>query len=90
MGCTRHITGIERCNKLPASYQQVKPKKIDKIVRGVCLYWIIFVIVAWVTFWVKDSVPDTLIQFGLGGGAMELLVTGAIEIFRDKMNKEDK
>lgn len=90
MGCTRHITGIERCSKLQASYQQVKPKKIDKIVRGVCLYWIIFVIVAWVTFWVKDSIPDTLIQFGLGGGAMELLVTGAIEIFRDKMNKEDK
>jgi hypothetical protein len=90
MGCTRHITGIERCSKLPANYQQVKPKKIDKIVRGVCLYWIVFVITAWVTFWVKDSIPDTLIQFGLGGGAMELLVTGAIEIFRDKMNKEDK
>ena len=42
------------------------------------------------TFWVKDAVPDTLIQYGLGGGAVELLVTGAIEIFRDKLNKEDK
>lgn len=60
-----------------------KPKKIDKIVKGVCIYWIVFVSIAWITFWFKDSVPDTLIQYGLGGGAVELLITGAIEIFRD-------
>ena len=77
-------TGIERCKS------HKKPKKIDIIVRGVCLYWIIFVTVAWVTFWFKDSVPDTLIQFGLGGGAVELLITGAIEIMRDKIQKESK
>ncbi len=72
-------SGIERCQgKKPK-----KVKKIDKIVKGVCIYWISFVCVAWITFWVKDSVPDTLIQFGLGGGAVELLITGAIEIFRD-------
>ena len=70
--------------------QQPKKKKIDRIVKAVLLYWIDFVVVAWVTFWVKDSVPDTLIQYGLGGGAVELLITGAIEIFRDKMNREDK
>ena len=46
-----------------------KPKKIDRIVKGVLIYWCAFVILAWVTFWVKDSVPDTLIQYGLGGGA---------------------
>lgn len=67
-----------------------KKKKIDRIVRGVLIYWIVFVSVAWVTFWVKDSVPDTLVQYGLGGGAVELLITGAIEIFRDKLNKEDE
>lgn len=60
-----------------------KKKKIDKIVKGVCIYWIVFVVIAWITFWVKDAVPDSLIQFGLGGGAVELLITGAIEIFRD-------
>jgi len=80
----KNETGIERCRI------KQKPKKIDTIVRGVCLYWIIFVAVAWITFWFKDSVPDTLIQFGLGGGAVELLITGAIEIMRDKLNKEDK
>ena len=79
-------SGIERLkalNKKPA-------KKMDRIVRGVLIYWIVFVSVAWITFWVKDAVPDTLIQYGLGGGAVELLVTGAIEIMRDKLNKEEK
>ena len=76
-------TGIERCRK------QKPQKKIDKIVKGVLIYWVLFVCVAWITFWIKDSVPDTLIQYGLGGGAVELLVTGAIEIMRDKLNKEE-
>ena len=69
---------------------QTKPKKkkIDRIVRGVLIYWIVFVSVAWITFWVKDSVPDTLVTMGLGGGSVELIITGAIEIFRDKLNKE--
>lgn len=67
-----------------------KTKKIDKIVKGVCIYWIVFVIVAWVTFWFKDAVPETLVQYGLGGGAVELIVSGIIEIKRDKINKEVK
>ena len=74
----RTRTGIERCKT------RNKPKKIDKIVRGVCIYWIAFVAIAWITFWFKDSVPDTLVQYGLGGGAVELIVTGVIEIARDK------
>lgn len=82
----RKKTGIEQLRQM----NKPKPKKIDRIVHGVLIYWVVFVSVAWVTFWVKDSVPDTLIQYGLGGGAVELLVTGAIEIFRDKLNKEDK
>lgn len=73
------LTGIERLKK----HNKKKPKKIDRIVRGICIYWVTFVVVAWITFWVKDSVPDSLIQFGLGGGAVELLISGAIEIFRD-------
>lgn len=82
----RSETGIEKLQKI----QRKKPKKIDLIVKGVLIYWIVFVAVAWITFWIKDSVPDTLVQYGLGGGAVELLITGAIEIFRDKLNKEDE
>lgn len=82
----RPETGIERLQKMK---QLHKPKKIDKIVHGVLIYWVVFVAVAWITFWIKDSIPDTLVQYGLGGGAVELLITGAIEIFRDKLSKED-
>lgn len=82
-------TGLERLKKIQEKPDKKKSKKIDKIVKGVLIYWIIFVLIAWITFWIKDSVPDTLIQYGLGGGAVELLITGAIEIMRDKMNKED-
>lgn len=78
----RNKSGIERCKI------QKKTKKIDKIVRGVLIYWVVFVAIAWVTFWIKDSIPDTLVQYGLGGGAVELLITGAIEIMRDRINKE--
>ena len=88
------MSDIERIQQklIKRNETQTKPKKkkIDRIVRGVLIYWVVFVIVAWVTFWIKDAVPDTLIQYGLGGGAVELLVSGAIEIFRDRMNKEDK
>lgn len=77
-------TGIERCRR------PKQQKKIDKIVKGVLIYWVLFVCVAWITFWIKDAVPDTLIQYGLGGGAVELLITGAIEIMRDKINKEER
>ena len=77
----KKLSGIERLQK----HNQVKkqPKKIDKILKVLFIYCVTFVIVAWITYWVKDSVPDSLIQFGLGGGAVELLISGAIEIFRD-------
>lgn len=74
----RKMTGIEQLQN-----KSKKVKKLDIIVRGVCIYWLVFVTTAWITYWVKGSVPDTLIQYGLGGGAVELFITGAIEIFRD-------
>ena len=84
------MTGIERLQSLHKSTQAPKRKKLDTIVRGVLFYWIIFVTIAWITFWVKDSVPDTLIQYGLGGGAVELIVSGVIEIARDRLTKKEE
>lgn len=81
-------SGLERC-KLPKQSEKKKSKKIDKIVKGVLIYWIVFVLIAWITFWVKDSVPDTLITMGLGGGSVELIITGLIEIARDRLHKKD-
>lgn len=65
-------------------------KFLDRIVKGVVIYWIIFVIITWITFWVKDSIPDTLVQVGLGGGVLELVCTAAIEIVKRIFDKEEQ
>ena len=75
-------TGIERLQP------KKKKKMLDKIVIGVLVYWLVFVTVAWVAFFIKDSIPDTLVTVGLGGGSIELIITGTIEIFKDKLHKE--
>lgn len=61
-----------------------RKKKIDAFVLGVFLYIIIFVSLAWITFWIRGEVPDSLIEFGLGGGVVELGLTAAIEILSNK------
>lgn len=66
-----------------------KKKKMDVIVMGIFIYWVAFVIVSFITFWVKGSVPDTLIQYGLGGGAIELFLAAWIENNRDKKKEDD-
>lgn len=67
-----------------------KKKKIDKIVKGVCIYFIAFVIVSWITFYIKGELPDTLVQYGLGGGAIELVLTAAIEIWSNTKRTKDE
>ena len=64
-------------------------KMLKKVVKGVLFYWIIFVSISWVTFWVKGSVPDTLIQIGLGGGAFELLCSTIIEVAHKKFEGDN-
>ena len=59
-------------------------RMLKKIVIGILLYWLIFVTAMIVIFCIKSSVPDTLIQYALGGGAIELLATSLIEIFKHK------
>ena len=44
-----------------------------------------------VTFWVKGSVPDTLIQYTLGAGGVEAVVLAGIKVskvIRGKMEEE--
>lgn len=63
---------------------------LDHYVISVFIYWIVFVICSWVTFWIVGSVPDTLIQYGLGGGAVELAMAAAIKIFKRKNGADDQ
>lgn len=64
-------------------------KKIDIFVIGIMIYWITFILIAWITFWIKNDVPDMLIQYGLGGGAIELVMTAAIEIFTGRHKRNE-
>ena len=65
-------------------------KKLDRIVFGVLIYDLLFVITAWVTYWVKDSLPDVLVTVGLGGGLFELVLTAWIKVNEDKSKRRDK
>lgn len=65
-------------------------KKLDIIIIGTFIYIFLFVVVAWVTYYLKGDVPDVLIQYGLGGGTFELVLSAAIEIFSNKRGKKDE
>ena len=67
-----------------------KQRKIDMIVKGVCIYWIVFVVVAWITYWFKSDLPESLIQYGLSGGAIELVLSAAIEILSNKGSSKNE
>lgn len=58
------------------------------ILAIVGVFTLIFIIAMIVTFWVKDSVPDTLIQYTLGAGGIECLLLAGIKI--SKVVKGDK
>lgn len=62
-------------------------RKIDYIVLGTCIYIILFVIISFVTYWIKDGIPDTLVQYGLGGGVFELILSAMVEIFSNKRRR---
>jgi hypothetical protein len=65
-------------------------KKIDMIVTAVCAYFILFVIVSWITYWIKGDLPESLIQYGLGGGTLELVLSAAIEIFSNRRSNNNE
>ena len=67
----------------------MKDSHLKRIVRGVFIYWISFILITWITFWVKGCIPDTLVQVGLGGGVFELICTTIIEIAKKKYDNTD-
>jgi len=69
-------------------------KTLTKIIRAVLIYFASFVTVCFIAAFRGVEIPDALIQYGLGGGAVELAVGGMIEIAKHKidsaLDKEDK
>lgn len=63
-------------------------KTSNVILLAMGLFALAFIVVMTVTFWVKGSVPDTLIQYTLGAGGVEALLLAGIKI--SKVRAGDK
>lgn len=55
-------------------------KTSNVILLAMGIFALAFIVVMTVTFWVKGSVPDTLIQYTLGAGGVEALLLAGIKI----------
>ena len=68
-----------------------KTSNLILILLGIFL--LTFIITMIIIFCVKDSVPDTLIQYTLGAGGVEAFMLAAIKISKvvkgEKVDKED-
>ena len=58
----------------------MKKNTSNLILIAISIFALVFIVVMIVTFWVKDSVPDTLIQYTLGAGGIECLLLAGIKI----------
>lgn len=58
-----------------------KERKTSNVVLTIlAVFLLAFIVVMIVTFWVKGSVPDTLIQYTMGAGGIEALLLAGIKI----------
>lgn len=57
-----------------------KIKTSDVTLLALAIFIAAFIISMEVTFWVKNAVPDTLIQYTLGAGGLEALLLAGIKI----------
>ena len=60
--------------------KSTKGKTSKRILTLLGIFIFAFIVTMIVTFWIKGSVPDTLIQYTLGAGGVEALVLAAIKI----------
>lgn len=58
-----------------------KERKTSNVVLTILgVFLLVFIAAMIVTFWVKGSVPDTLIQYTMGAGGIEALLLAGIKI----------
>lgn len=58
-----------------------KERKTSNVVLIVLAVFLLgFIVAMIVTFWVKGSVPDTLIQYTMGAGGLEALLLAGIKV----------
>lgn len=64
--------------KLKKSEEKMKTSNLILVILGIFI--LAFIITMIVIFCVKDSVPDTLIQYTLGAGGVEALLLALIKV----------
>ena len=64
-------------------------KTANRVLLCMGLFVFAFIAVMIVTFWVRGSVPDTLIQYTLGAGGIEALALAGIKITKVLRGEED-
>ena len=57
-----------------------KRKTSNKVLLALGIFIATFIVLMIITYWVMGSVPDTLIQYTLGGSGLEALFLAAIKI----------
>lgn len=67
-----------------------KGKTSDVILLVMGLFAAAFIVAMTVIFCVKDSVPDTLIQYTLGAGGVEALLLAGIKISKVRAGEGEK
>lgn len=63
-----------------ARRKRKQKKTSNRVLVLLGLFLLAFIATMTVTYWVKDAVPDTLIQYTLGAGGVEALLLAGIKI----------
>lgn len=66
-----------------------KRKTSNLILLVMGLFAVAFIVAMTVIFCIKDSVPDTLIQYTLGAGGVEALLLAGIKISKVRAGEKD-
>lgn len=66
-----------------------KRKTSNLILLAMGLFAVAFIVAMTVIFCIKDSVPDTLIQYTLGAGGVEALLLAGIKISKVRAGEKD-
>lgn len=70
--------------------RQKENKTLDRVLALVGLLLVAFIVTMIVTFYIKGSTPDTLIQYVLGAGTVELFLTACITIAKTRAGMKSK
>ena len=84
------VVGVVLGIALTANPRRAKKRKVSNVVLlALAIFLFAFIVCMIVTFWVKGSVPDTLIQCTLGAGGVEAVVLAAIKISKTMKGEND-